>query len=141
MNGWTCPSCGVNYAPSVTECRCSVVDVEREKDAERIRQIVEEWKKNPPPVVPTPPVYGPPWVDPMEYWRQPPWQRGSWYGDVVRPTLTVDKGESAEKATAAVFYFDRDGSYRRIDIDFPQMSSVDTSNIDYLQMSELGGRQ
>ena len=23
--GWKCPSCLVNYAPSITECRCSAV--------------------------------------------------------------------------------------------------------------------
>ena len=65
MTGWTCPSCGVNYAPSVTECCCSVVT---DDWIEQMRKIAE-----------TPPVYGPvtPWVDPTDYWRKPPWQRYS----------------------------------------------------------------
>ena len=27
--GWVCPKCGVVYAPSVTECRCQCVPMER----------------------------------------------------------------------------------------------------------------
>lgn len=105
MIGWTCPSCGVNYAPSVTQCCCSAVDAEKEREAKRLRQILDDWQKNLSPAVPVSPVYGP-WVDPMEYWWQPPWQRGDWYGYVVRPTLTAD-----------------------------------LPNVDYLQLSKLGGRQ
>ena len=81
MIGGTCPSCGVNYAPAVPPCGCSAVDAEKEREAKRLRQILDDW-------------------------RQPPWQRGDWYGDVVRPTLTAD-----------------------------------LPNVDYLQLSKLGGRQ
>lgn len=92
MTGWTCPSCGVNYAPSVTECRCSAAPVVDDQ----VRKWIDEFEKSSKPLTPrkapvlpwvdpwTPPVYGPaePWTD--------PWQRYRWYcGDVVVVTPAV----------------------------------------------------
>lgn len=128
MTGWTCPSCGVNYAPSVTQCRCSVVT---DDWIEQMRKIAE-----------TPPVYGPvvPWVDPMDYWRKPPWQRNGWYcGDAVKSTLTVDTGGKPECPVVATTWIVRpDGTHRRVNVEYP---SADLSNVDYLQLASLGGRQ
>lgn len=130
MIGWTCPSCGVNYAPSVTQCRCSAAPVVDDQ----VRKWIDDFEKSDkpltprkaptlpplPPYVPTPPApwvdpWTPPmppitvpWTDPAEYWRQPPWKPGRWYcrNDVVLMTPIVD-----------------------------------TVNIDYLQLASLGGRQ
>lgn len=117
MIGWTCPSCGVNYAPSVTECRCSVVT---DDWIEQMRKITE-----------TPPVYGPvtPWIDPWTPPRYP------------FMMLSADTGDEPARSVATTWIVRPDGAHRRIDVDFASLPSVDLSNVDYLQLASLGGPQ
>lgn len=133
MTGWTCPSCGVNYAPSVTQCRCSVAPVVDDQ----VRKWIDEFTRPPvpyktpvlpllPPYVPTPPA---PWVDP---WTPPGFPFA---------TLSADTGDEPARSVVTTWIVRPDGTHRRIDVDFASLPDVDLSNVDYLQLVSLGGRQ
>lgn len=134
MTGWTCPSCGVNYAPSVTECRCSAAPVVDDQ----VRKWIDEFEKSDKPLTPQKAPVLPPWIDP---WTPPVYPFATWTGDVVRPTLTVDPSDRTAMIRATAFRVGPDGSHTRYNVDFASLPSVDLSNVDYLQLASLGGRQ
>lgn len=84
-SGWTCPSCGVNYAPSVTRCDCSAKKPP-EKEDEWIRRWKEELEK-----LPKLPIYVPPlptWPDPNDIWRRP------WPVTCISPKILCHDGRN-----------------------------------------------